>query len=60
MNGTRATFDRYGRQKQNLRMRTRCFMGYGIKIFSPAVWNDVIRLPSCLNDFRVVYGCYEN
>ena len=40
MNGTRNTFDRHGRQKQNLRMRARCFMGYGIKIFSPALRND--------------------
>ena len=40
MNGTRTTFDRHGGQKQNLRMRARCFMGYGIKIFSPALRND--------------------
>ena len=46
MNGTRTTFDRHGRQKQNLRMRARCFMGYGIKIFSPALRNDVTRSPS--------------
>ena len=45
MNGTRTTFDRHGGQKQNLRMRARCFMGYGIKIFSPALRNDVTRSP---------------
>ena len=45
MNGTRTTFDRHGRQKQNLRMRAHCFMGYGIKFFSPAHRNDVIRSP---------------
>ena len=45
MNGTRTTFERHGGQKQNLRMRARCFMGYGIKIFSPALRNDVTRSP---------------
>ena len=45
MNGTGTTFDRHGRQKQNLRKRAHCFMGYGIKLFSPAHRNDVIRLP---------------
>ena len=45
MNGTRTTFDRHGKQKQNLRMRARCFMGYGIKIFSPVLRNDVTRPP---------------
>ena len=45
MNGTRTTFDRHGGQKQTLRMRARCFMGYGIKIFSPALRNDVTRSP---------------
>ena len=42
---TSTTFDRHGRQKQNLRMRARCFMGYGIKIFSPVLRNDVTRSP---------------
>ena len=50
MNGIRTTFDRHGRQKQNLRMRARCFMGYGIKIL--ALRNDVTTSPSTYS----IYG----
>ena len=50
MNGTRTTFDRHGGQKQTLRMRARCFMGYGIKIVSPALRNDVTRSPGTLTE----------